>query len=479
MTGPRFTTADLPAPPPAAASPFSEIGLTGLKRQSGYIYEEFLPKLQGDRAAKIYEEMQANSPMVGATLFAIDMLMRQVSWKIEPFDDSDQAAQDAQFVDECLHDMSFSWADTLSEIFSMVGFGWSYHEVVYKRRQGPNPTEPGAGSKYTDGRIGWRKWAIRAQVSRDRWEFDEKGGIRGMWQQAPPTYARVFLPIQKCLLFRPALHKNNPEGRSALRTAYRAWYFAKRIEEIEAIGIERDLAGLPVLYAPPEIMKSDAPADMAALYTELKNIVRNIRRDEQEGVILPLFFDGNGNKTLELTLLSSGGKRNFDTNAILGRYDQRIAMTMLADFILIGHEKVGSFALSSDKTNIFGTALGSWLDSTAEVANRHAIPRLFLLNGMPVDRLPKLVHGDIETPPLPEIADFISKLATAGMTLFPDLKTENRLRGFASLPELSQDEYDEREARLKEQQQAEQDAQMALIAAKTTPQEQAQNVQGG
>lgn len=65
------------------------------------------------------------------------------------------------------------------------------------------------------------------------------------------------------------------------------------------------------------------------------------------------------------------------------------------------------------------------------------------------------------------------------MTLFPDLKTENRLRGFASLPELSQDEYDEREARLKEQQQAEQDAQMALIAAKTTPQEQAQNVQGG
>jgi hypothetical protein len=37
------------------------------------------------------------------------------------------------------------------------------------------------------------------------------------------------------LLFRPHSPKNNPEGRSVIRNAYRAYYFIKRLEELEAI----------------------------------------------------------------------------------------------------------------------------------------------------------------------------------------------------------------------------------------------------
>lgn len=57
----------------------------------------------------------------------------------------------------------------------------------------------------------------------------------------------------------------------------------------------------------------------------LENMVKSIRRDEMEGVVLPAGY--------ELELLSSGGTRQFDTNAIINRYDTRIAMTVLADFI--------------------------------------------------------------------------------------------------------------------------------------------------
>jgi hypothetical protein len=61
-------------------------------------------------------------------------------------------------------------------------------------------------------------------------------------------------------------------------------------------------------------------------------------------------------------------------------------MTMLADFVLMGHENVGSFALSSDKTALFAVALGGWLDGIRDIFNLHAIPRLVAINGWPTDR---------------------------------------------------------------------------------------------
>jgi hypothetical protein len=110
----------------------------------------------------------------------------------------------------------------------------------------PHQKDGKTRSKYTDGKIGWRKMPIRSQETLQRWVFDESGGNMGMVQLAPPKYETTFLPIEKCLLFRSTTIKNNPEGRSFLRNAYRPWFYKKRLEEIEGIGIERDLAGLPV-----------------------------------------------------------------------------------------------------------------------------------------------------------------------------------------------------------------------------------------
>ena len=93
----------------------------------------------------------------------------------------------------------------------------------------------------------------------------------------------------------------------------------------------------------------------------LERMVKHIRRDEMEGIVLP---DG-----YRLELLSTGGTRQFDTNTIINRYDTRMAMTVLADFIILGHEKIGSWALSSDKTELFAVAIGAFLDIICETAN--------------------------------------------------------------------------------------------------------------
>jgi hypothetical protein len=399
-----------------ASSDYEVIGSTGLNIWNGQVQEEYLRELTGSRWLRIVREMRDQDPVVGATLFAIEMLIRQVKWELKPAGKGRAAKQAAEHVSSCLHDMSNTWNDTISEILTFLPYGWAFFEIVYKRREGESDN-PETRSNYDDGKIGWRKLAIRAQDTLSRWEMDGDGGIRGMWQQTL-NGAEVLIPIEKALLFRTTTQRGNPEGRSILRNAYRPWYFKKHIENIEGIGIERDLAGLPVAYVPPDIMRPDADVSQKAVYEQIKRIVVNIRRDAQEGVIFPMSYDDKGNLRYELKLLSSGGSRQFDTDKIITRYDQRIAMTVLADFILLGHDKVGSFALSSDKTDMFVVA----------------IPRLVKLNGWTAEDSPTLEHSDIESVDLNEISGYIKNLVGSGASLFPNPAMERWLLAQAGVP---------------------------------------------
>lgn len=421
-----------------AKNVFLELGSTGLSRWGGAIYEEWLPELQGIRAIRVYKEMRDNDPIIGAILFAIKMLCRQVSWRVEAAGTSNADREAAAFLESCLYDMSTSWQDTISEILSMLVFGWSWHEIVLKRRLGDS-RDPTKRSKYNDGRIGWRKLPIRAQETLNEWVFDEDGGVQAMKQLAPPDYQIREIPIDKSLLFRTETTKGSPEGRSILRNAYKSWYFKKNIEVIEGIGIERDLAGLPVVWVPPNVASPQTEEERLA-QQKFKELVTKIRRDQQEGIVMPLTYDERGNKLYDFTLLSTGSRRQFDTSAIIQRYNTQIAQTVLADFIMLGTQKVGSFALASSKTHLFAVAIGAFLDEIEDVFNTHAVPRLFKLNDFKIENPPELRHGDIESVDLEELGNFIQKLSGAGMPLFPNKELEKYLLEAANLPSGSVEE---------------------------------------
>ena len=411
-----------------------EIGRIGQKRWGGIFREEFLRELQGIRGIEAYREMSENDDVIGAILFAIEMLIRQVQWYVSPGGAEKIDEEAAEFIDGCRNDMQSSWTDTISEILSFLTFGWSAHEIVYKRRMGRSRNEL-LNSKYSDGLIGWRKLPIRAQETLYQWEYDDSDNLTGLTQMPPPSYDIITIPIEKLLLFRSKSRKDNPEGRSILRNAYRDWYFKRRIQEIEGIGIERDLAGFPVLTAPEgiSIWDTDDP-DMVRVKAAAETMVKNIRRDSMEGLVLE-----NG---WELSLLSTGSRRQFDTNAIIERYDTRIAMTVLADFVLLGHQNVGSFALSSDKTKLFSVAIGAYLDIICEVFNNKAIPHLIDMNGehfAGITDYPHLCHGDIESHDLAALSTYIKDLTGIGV-ITPDGGLEDYLREQAHLPEKVEDD---------------------------------------
>lgn len=445
-----------------------EIGRVGQRRYGGVIYEEFLPELRGKRGIEVYREMSENDDVVGAILFAIEMLVRQCAWNVESGGDTAKDREAAEFVESCMNDMQDTWIDTISEILSFLTYGWSFHEIVYKRRMG-HTKDPRTKSKFNDGLIGWKKLPIRAQETLYQWEYDNEDNLLGMTQMPPPHFGLFTIPVEKAMLFRTKSRKNNPEGRSILRNAYRSWYFKRRIQEIEGIGIERDLAGLPVLYAPDGLdIWDDTIPGTADTRSSLEAMVRNIRRDELEGAVLPFGY--------KLELLSSGGTRQFDTNAIINRYDTRIAMTVLADFIFLGHDKTGSWALSSDKTELFAVAIGAFLDIICETFNSQGIPALIDMNGKHfagITAYPKMTHGDIEDSDITKVAAFIKDMTGIGV-LVPDDGLEDYIRQVGHLPERTSDtrEID----RTRQEQQEQNQPPEPEIAAGTKPDEEGDGI---
>lgn len=409
----------------------TEYGRLGQKRfYNGIFYEEFVPELHGLKGIEAFKEMSNNDAVVGGILYAIEMLIRQCTFTVAPGGNTDIDKKAAEFVEQCMNDMEYTWQDTISEILSFLTYGWSYHEIVYKLRRGKKK-DIGLSSKYNDGLIGWKKLPIRSQDTFYEWRYKENSDkLIGMVQCAPPNYGQVLIPIEKALHFTTKSIKANPEGKSILRSAYRAWYFVKRIEEIEGIGIERDLAGFPTLTAPEDLdlWDPDDP-EMVRMLSRAQAIVSGIRRDEREGLVLP-----NG---WQLQLLTSGSRRQFDTNQIIDRYHKEIATSVLADFVLLGQSAVGSFALADSKTQMFSLAVGTYLDTICEVFNNQGIRRLIDINGKAFEGItdyPKMQHSDIEQPDLTAFATYLKTMIDAQI-ITPDPELERYVRQVGKLPE--------------------------------------------
>lgn len=417
------------------------IGDSGLARWGTMIAEERLHQLQGAEGMQQYKEMSEDDAIVGAMLYAIEQILRTVTWEVEPGGKEMIDIEKADFLKSCMEDTSHTWSDFISEVLSFLVYGWCYVETIYKIRLGDNK-DPRKRSKFNDGRIGWRAFAIRAQTTLDGWDFQEDGGVSGWWQKTTGG-KRVYLPMEKGLLFRTKMQRNNPEGKSVLRSAFNSYRFKKNLEIIEAIGIERNLVGIPVMYAPVQYFGPDATPEQKSVLAKMHQIVTNLRADESAGVVMPR--DPDRPDAFKLELLSHSGRQSMSdmVSGPVNRYAQQIAMSVLADVILLGHGQVGSFALSTTKTDLFGYALTAFVDSIQQVLNQYAVPRLFKLNTFPeTEQLPRFTHGNVMVPNLNELGQYVYRLSQSGFKLFPDPRIEDELLRVASLPPKVRDEGD-------------------------------------
>jgi hypothetical protein len=414
-----------------------EFGATGLRQFSGYVREEWLRSLIGRRGMLMLREMRDNDPIISAILMAVEMLLRPVPFRVKAVTDGKQEDEDAaDFVQSCFADMEHSWADFMADALSFLQYGFGVYEVVYKYRRGPDGDDPSQRSQYTDGKLGWRKFAGRAQETLLHWTFQPNGDPISMVQLLPTGGPLLNVPLSKCLHFRTTPYKNNPEGRSILRSMYEYYYLKKRVQQIEAIGVSRDLCGMPVVTVPSAWFKKDASEDDKAALAYVKEMVNLVNNNEQSGMIVPAIYDANKNLIFKVELLATGGRRQFATTEIIGRYDHGMTACMMADFITLGQQHGGGGGMgghgaqSQNKTEMFNNAVIGYLDIISSEVQRGAT-ELLRLNAMKGQVT--VTHGDIAKSDLMQLGQYITDIATAG-ALVPDDTLEAHLREEAGLP---------------------------------------------
>lgn len=412
-----------------------EFGTTGLKRQGGSISEEYLTELTGTRGIRVFKEMEDNDPVASGMTFALSKLIARLEWEIQPpANASTEEAAATEFIRQCWEDMEAPFTNVLDDILSLIPYGWAFLETNYKVRGGPDEAEDWRRSNFTDGRIGWRSFRIRAQETLSRWIYDQNGNLLGMEQMDPNGQGMRTIPLGKALLFRTTTYKDNPEGRSMLRGAYRPWFYKKRIEDYEGIGIERDLAGLPVATLPADYFAENAPAPMKATLRVMQQLVSDVRNDASGGVVIPVAYDKDGNKVIEFSLLASPGSKAINTNEVIKRKSEEMAMSILMDFLMLGHQGVGSFALGAAKIDLWTMAVDAIARGIAETFNEYAIKKLLTFNGIHVQRPPVLAYGDVANVDLGVLGTFLREMSDAGL-LNAGPEIDKFIRQTAKLPE--------------------------------------------
>ena len=398
-----------------AGAPTTAVGSAGVGSGGVTKDDEFLRELQGLRGVKVYRQMADNSAIIGGALLAIKNLIKQVDYRAVPVDIND--AQDvaaAELVQASLDGMYPGFSSTLDAMLTVLEYGHSVLEIVYKIE---------AGTIY------WQSFYPRPQPTLSRWRVD--GDTLVAIEQTVQGSGVVNIPTERFLHLTAPSATGSPLGRSILRNAYRPWFFATRLEEVEAIGLERGLSGIPIARVPAECLSSGASAEKRSVGDEFKDLVINIRRDEQEGIVIPSDRDESGNRLFELELLQVSSSHGADIDKAIARKTREQLIALLSDFIILGHETVGSFALSSDKTSLFGVALRGWIHIITTALNNQAVPRLLELNGL--EGRVKIVAGDVEKPDLVALASGLLSLSNAGMDV-SDLETENYVRNVFGLP---------------------------------------------
>jgi len=410
--------------------------------------DEFLPELRGKRAIRKYREMRDNDSTIGAVMYGVEQILRDVELSVEPSDkDNEEAIEKAEFVTSVLEDMDHTLDDHISEALSFLSFGFAWFEVIYKRRNGPYAPDPKKRSKYSDGYMGIRKLATRAPWTISKFDVDEKtGDVLGIEQTGYGTNSN-YIPIRKSIYYRTTAINGDPSGRSILRNAYTSYTYLNNLQSIEAIAVERELTGIPLARIPAEYLSSDATDGQTAVLNELKTVLRDVKFNEQGYVIIPsdTFMDKDGNPTdqklVDIELISAQGTRNIDIDPVIKRYQHDIARSVLSEFLLLGSSSTGSYALSKSKTDLFLRALESYIQVIVDVLNEQLIKPLWLINGFDFEVMPKIVAGDVAPHDLQELGAYLRNLNGANIKLDTQVDIVDALLENAELPLLDREVY--------------------------------------
>lgn len=382
------------------------IGRTGLKSYSGIIHEQELPQLQNVLVRmRIFREMRLD-PTIGILEQAITRVLLAADFATTPAGNTSADQYAADLLWDIMNDMSVEWYEHVEDMLEHLWFGFQISQIVLKMRQ--------------DGTVGLGDLMPMAQEMTFRWgRQDSTGKISGVELLDPVTGAIYKLPSEKFLHFTDRGRKRNPEGEGMCLHVWRSWRYKTNLQELEAIGIERDVGGMPVFSLPEhpsEAEKNDVAEQAKAM-----------RQDENAGLLLPAGY------TVEPYQSSS---KMYDIRKTISDYAWDILAYAGAQWLKLG-ENNGTQALVQGTTDMFGLYLRAIQERALSVWHKQLIPTLAQFNPRLItpNGTPKITWADPGVPDVKAILESIASGVNSGV-ITPIRSDEVHIRSILDLPEL-------------------------------------------
>lgn len=419
------------------------IGDSGLIRYNGRVYEESREELRFPHSVVTFNKMGYDATIVAArSIFG--MFLRKTRIYSKPKEGQEKnknALKNSEFINWQLKNFDdHSWREIMTNVMTYDLYGFSLMEMIFEL----------VNSGEYKGLIRVKDLSPRAQSSIDKWIWSNDGrkviGFEQIIRNVEGKYTlagyrngeyTVKIPMKKCLHFSYNSTKDNPQGNSPLKGCYVTWKFKCLLEDYEATGVAKDMAGMPTFGIDQDVLvkaRTDPASSEAVLVNYLETAGANMHAGEQNFLVHPLAYTDSGKALFDFKLLGiEGSGKSYNIDDIIKRRQNEILMAYFADVLKLGQDGVGSFALADSKNALLAHAVEDHIDFILEVFNRQFIKVLAEMNGWDENDIPEMASDDIENRDLDELGKFIQRVVSVGaMSVDQDL--DEALRTSAELP---------------------------------------------
>ena len=409
--------------------PTETVGVAGTAIYGGYIQEnEESAELTGSQRYKTFSEILANVSIAAAGVRYFLNLVAKAQWSFTP-SEADVDGYYAEMAEEILlKDPKTPWHRIVRRGAMYRFYGFSIQEWTARRR--------------ADGIITFLDIAPRAQKTIERWDVSENGEVLGALQRSPQTMQEIYLPRSKLLYAVDDTLSDSPEGlglfRHLVAPAKRLW----RYEQLEGVGFETDLRGVPVGYGPftklAQMVNSGEITEAQRIQIEkpMREFIKNHVKGPKLGMLLdsqPYQSEDEASTPsstpqwkLDL-LTASGGSLEALASAIM-RVNKEIARVLGVEQLLLGEGSAGSFALSRDKTQSLFLTADSTLSELVNMVTTDALWTIWQLNGWDPKFMPEIGNEAVRYQDIEQITAALRDMAQAGAVLAPDDPAINDVR---------------------------------------------------
>lgn len=368
---------------------------------------EPLTELLAPTGLNIYTKMRKNDPIIGGMMLLFETAIQRSEYSLK--------GENASFVMEILDNMRTPFSQILGEIASALTYGFYLGEKIYAIRDGMVVLED-----------------IEPRYQPSIVAIDDSDGL----VQQQTTTGIFTMPYSKSLHVVPIQDSRSPFGISLLRTVYKPYYYKLSVEASEALAIDRDLGGLPVMQAPEgfDFLAADPSspnydANVAATLDWAVNLVTSVRRDQMMGVVIPAGWT--------LSIIRGENRATIPTNEIIARYNTEMTAAVLANFL-----SLGAFA-STNNSNVtvhvsnFVNACEAFIKVIAGAIKKQVIDPICTFNRIsPSPTIEFTVKGQNN---LRDIGTFVANLVDKGV-IQPTKFIEDAMLALLNIPRIEETE---------------------------------------